>query len=148
MEQDLLEDMLKHMKDRQVIGDRQRGFTKGKLFLTDLGAFYDKMTALVDKGEGTDAIYLDFCKAFDTVPHNILASKLERKGLMDGLGNECTLNKFASDTKLSGAVDLLEGTDAIQKDLDRLQEWACVNLIKFNKAKCKVLHLDQSNKID
>ncbi|PKU42315.1 rna-directed dna polymerase from mobile element jockey-like [Limosa lapponica baueri] len=60
-------------------------------------------------------------------------------------GVECTIIKFADENKLGCAVHSLEGQEALQRDLERLEHWATINDIKYNKNKCWILHLEWSN---
>ncbi|PKU35438.1 rna-directed dna polymerase from mobile element jockey-like [Limosa lapponica baueri] len=63
--------------------------------------------------------------------------------LVDTKGIECTISRFADNTKLGGTVNLLEGRKTLQRDLGRVHQWT--DGMRFKKAKCQVLHLGHNS---
>ena len=67
--------------EEKIIRSSQHGFTKRKSCLTNMFAFYDVTTGLVDEGRPVGVVYFDFSKAFDTVSYKTIVMKLSECGV-------------------------------------------------------------------
>ena len=63
------------------LNDFQHGFLKGRSTCTQLIKFVNKIGMEMDNSGQTDIVYLDFSKAFDSVPHKLMIHKLETFGI-------------------------------------------------------------------
>ena len=55
------------------------------------------------------------------------------------------MSKFDDDIQLGGAVVTTVGSEALQRDVDKLENWASTNCMRYNKNKCLILHLGRNN---
>ena len=79
----LFEHILAHLEDHKVLTDLQHGFRSGRSCETQLvTTFQDPAQMHNKKGSQIDIAILDFSKAFDTVPHDGLLSKLKHNFLL------------------------------------------------------------------
>uniref|UniRef100_A0A8C5LWX5 Reverse transcriptase domain-containing protein n=1 Tax=Leptobrachium leishanense TaxID=445787 RepID=A0A8C5LWX5_9ANUR len=81
METMLKERIVEHLKTHRLQDEKQHGFTSGRSCQTNLIDFFDWVTKIIDTGGAVDIAYLDFSKAFDTVPHRRLINKLQSLSL-------------------------------------------------------------------
>ena len=184
------------LEENKIIKDSQHGFRNRRSCLTNLLDFFYEVFNSYDETKAVDIIYLDFQKAFDTVPHKRLISKVKAHGIAGNTlkwlgdwlsdrkqrvvingkesewhkvnsgvpqgsvlgpvlfivyindideGINCTLSKFADDTKIMSKVESASQWQELQSDLNKLACWAEKWQMKFNVEKCKVLHIGNNN---
>ena len=73
------------MTSNNLFSNTHHGFISGRSCTTRLLEYIEDLTEVKDNGEDVDVIYLDFCKAFDKVPHRRLVHKLEQNGIKGDL---------------------------------------------------------------
>ncbi len=81
MERLILDILWKHINKEKLISCQQHGFQKNCSCVTQLLECMHDWLECIDEGGGVDAVYLDFAKAFDTVPHTRLLRKLHNMGI-------------------------------------------------------------------
>ena len=180
------------------MSEHQYGFVSGRSTITQLLATLNEWLYNIDNDIPTDAAYMDFRKAFDSVPHKRLINKLKAykiegpilkwiisflsnrtqyvklnnasssklkvtSGVPQGsvLGptlfiyfindlpnvtNDTPVKIFADDTKVYNGINNVENVKKLQESIDAMFEWTQKWLLKFNKEKCKLLHIGKSNK--
>ncbi|KAJ7404087.1 hypothetical protein WISP_147284 [Willisornis vidua] len=109
---------------------------KSSVIKRDLGVLVDDKLNLSQQcpgsqGQPTDSI-------LGPVLFNIFLNDLDTE--LEGI-----LSTFAGDTKLGGGVDSLKGREALQRDLEKSEDWAMTHHGKFYKRKCWILHLGWDN---
>ena len=79
--------LVEHMVENNLFAAEQHGFITGKSCTTQLLEYMEDVIQAIDNGNDVDVIYLDFCKAFDRVPHTRLLRKLHGYGIRGSLYN-------------------------------------------------------------
>ena len=77
----LRDQLMEYMFTNNLFSNVQHGFLEARSCVTQLISVMDKWTQILEEGGNIDTVYLDFRKAFDTVPHKRLFKKLESYGI-------------------------------------------------------------------
>ena len=85
LERIISKQILEHLKSNSILPKEQHGFLKGKSTSTNLLEAMNIWTELLEHKAPIDILYLDYAKAFDTVPHQRLIRKLKSIGIKGNL---------------------------------------------------------------
>ena len=79
--------MIRHLTANNLLSGCHHSFVSDRSCTTNLLFTLEICTLMIDEGSSVDAIYLDFAKAFDSVPHERLLKKVEALEIEETLSN-------------------------------------------------------------
>ena len=186
-----------HLIKNNILSKEQFGFVSGRNTITQLLVTINDWMTELDNDNIVDAAYMDFRKAFDTVPHQRLITKLKSYNIkgpilnwivsfltgrtqyvkinnatsnnhkvtsgvpqgsvlgptlfiyfindLPNINHNSNIKIFADDTKAYNCIKNQEDVENLQKVIDEMFLWTQKWLLKFNKDKCKILHIGKKN---
>lgn len=69
--------MVQHLEANEMINPAQHGFRQNRSVISELLSYCEDIISKLENGDGADAIYLDFSKAFNIVDYRISPLKIE-----------------------------------------------------------------------
>ena len=191
------ESLNKHLTENNILSKEQFGFVSGRNTITQLLVTINDWMIELDNDNIVDAAYMDFRKAFDTVPHQRLITKLKSYNIkgpilnwivsfltgrtqyvkinnatsnnhkvtsgvpqgsvlgptlfiyfindLPNINHDSNIKIFADDTKAYNCIKNQDDVENLQKVIDEMFLWTQKWLLKFNKDKCKILHIGKKN---
>ena len=186
-----------HLVKNNILSNHQFGFVSGRSTITQLIVTLNEWLYSLDNDSPIDAAYMDFRKAFDSVPHKRLLNKLKGYNVSGPIlswissflseryqyvkiNNSCSnklkvtsgvpqgsvlgptlfiyfindlpnvvhntsIKIFADDTKAYKNIKSENDVNQLQNAINEMFAWTEKWLLKFNKDKCKILHLGNKN---
>ena len=107
--------IMKHMELHGLLTDVQHGFRKSRSCETQLITACNDFANTINEGGQTDAILLDFSKAFDKVHHRSLLKKIDHLGITDKLLQwidsflSCRTQRVVVENEMSSPLPVLSG---------------------------------------
>ena len=162
MERLVRDELENHLEKQGLLSPSQHGFRKGRSCCTQLLEVIHDWADILEESKPIDVIYLDYRKAFDSVPYERLLVKLHAHGIR-GKGSvlgpilfliyvndlpeivTSTVKLFADDTKIYRKIQNTHDSEELQRDLDKLMNWSQRWQLPFNMGKCSILHLGKNN---